>query len=1766
MAQSTLRVALLLAVLVSLHASAATFTVNTTQTNADGACDSTHCSLPDAINAAGANSTADTVAFAIGSGPQTINLPFGFGLNSSTTIDGTTQPGYAGQPLIEIKGSMTIFFLISGNQTIRGLTLTAPSGSTPIDIGGSLGTVTIEKNYIGTTASGNAAGGSPSWGIKAQASSTSSMLIRDNVIGGAVDAGIRLESFDGGLITIENNSVGIGADGSTAVPNRFGIYLNEVRNAVVLRGNTIAANTQHGYVTWEGGAQTIEGNYVGVLPDGTARGNRRNGIQISGPEGAVTIGGPVPAQRNVVSSNLAAGISFMRGTSAATTNVVIQGNFIGVAPDGATPRGNGEAGIYLPDPSFIGFDVAHGNTIGGTAPGEGNVIAHNGADGVNVRIGGYGNRIEGNSIYDNAGLAIDLTSNLTTGDGVTPNDAGDVDQGGGNNYQNFPVLTSATTNGTHVTVSGTLASQATRNYRICVYANRAADASMHGEAETFLGCTTVISDASGNASFTLTTPAPPSSPWVCATATDMTTNDTSELSRNVGIIAAGVLQFSVPAVAVAEEAGTVAVQIQRTGGSTGTVAVTVSTANVSAVAGSDYTATSNPITFVHGETAKTVLVPILQDSLDEAAETFTVALTNPVGGATLGALTESVVTILDDDPSPTLRIDDLSVTEGDSGVVSAAFTVTRGGATAQTITVHYATGNGTAGAPDDYTAASGTLTFAPDEATKTIAVSVNGDGVVESSETFTVTLSSPANAAIADAQGVATIVDDDATPSVSIGDATISEGGTAVFAVTLSGASAQTVTVDYATASGPGGTVTFAPYVTTQTVSVATTQDLVDEPDEHFLVSLSNAVNATLGDASGEGTIVDDDGTPQIAIAAASAVESAAVVSLAVSLSNPSASEISVVWSTADDTATAGSDYAAHTAQTLVIPAFSTTAAITVPLLGDDVAETNETFAVQLSAPSSNAAIANGLATATIVDDDGTPQLSVGDATVVEGTAAAFTVTLSHASSAAVSVRWATADETALAPADYAAASGTLDFAPGQTSKSFEVPGAGDEIIEPAERFVVRLSSPANAVLADAEGTGTIVDDDGSPALTVDDVAVTEGSDAIFTVTLSAPTSATVSVHYATANGTASASDYASTTGTLVLAPGVTAATITVATHGDSIIEPNETFLLDLSSPVHAILADASATATITDDDGSATLTIGDASVTEGANLTFTVTLSGTTSQPVTVQFDSVDATATAGSDYAATTGTLTFANGPATQTLTINGIGDALVEGTETFNVVLHDASGATITDPSALGTILDDDTTPEPIPSIAIAGANVVEGHTGTTTATFSVSLSHASSADVTVAYATGNGSATSGADYGAASGNLHFAAGTTTRSIHVSVVGDTLVESSETFTVTLSNPGNATIAAATATGTIVNDDAESPPPPPPPVTRDPRVSLDPGVRVTECTGGAAVEAIFTVRITPRPDDRIVVHYATTPGSATAGADFEPVNDTLFVKKGQSTATIAVPVRCDSEDEPEETFLLTLNEASGGEIRGPVALATIVDDDIALGRTRAIATVIGATAGAQGSQFRTALRLFNSTDRPVRGLIVLHPAGRAASEGDPSVPYALHAGESRLFADVMQDAGLQGLASADLVALEGTVPTAFIRVYNDGGANGSTGFASQELIPGDALQTGDTAALFVPADLHAFRFNAGMRSLDAGATFEVEVLDAAGQPRSRTSRSIPPNFFLQTSGNDFAGTTLAGGDTIRLTVRAGQLIAYGATIDNITNDPSVQFARKDN
>jgi Calx-beta domain-containing protein len=189
-----------------------------------------------------------------------------------------------------------------------------------------------------------------------------------------------------------------------------------------------------------------------------------------------------------------------------------------------------------------------------------------------------------------------------------------------------------------------------------------------------------------------------------------------------------------------------------------------------------------------------------------------------------------------------------------------------------------------------------------------------------------------------------------------------------------------------------------------------------------------------------------------------------------------------------------------------------------------------------------------------------------------------------------VMVNYATADGTAVAGSDYVATSGTLTFAPGTTTQNITVLVNGDVVAEPNETFFVNLSSPVNATIADAQGVGTILNDD-APAITIADRAMAEGTGGTtpmpFTVTLSVPTTSTVAVAYATAPGTATGGgvDYFDASGTVTFNPGVTSQTITVTLNADALPEPNETFFVNLSSPTNATIARAQAVGTIIDDD-----------------------------------------------------------------------------------------------------------------------------------------------------------------------------------------------------------------------------------------------------------------------------------------------------------------------------------------------------------------------------------------------------------------------------------------------------------------------------------------------------------------------------------------------------------------------------------------------------
>jgi hypothetical protein len=273
-------------------------------------------------------------------------------------------------------------------------------------------------------------------------------------------------------------------------------------------------------------------------------------------------------------------------------------------------------------------------------------------------------------------------------------------------------------------------------------------------------------------------------------------------------------------------------------------------------------------------------------------------------------------------------------------------------------------------------------------------------------------------------------------------------------------------------------------------VTVAVNGDTVDEADEKFRLTLSEAVGGTLSDATGLATIIDDDPVPVMRIEDASIKEGSVGntnVVLTVSLDRPSERTIVALYTTADVTATAGVDYG-QSSDVLTFGAGQTSRTITIPIGADAAVENDETFTVTVAlSTTATASLDKSVATVTIIDDDltpsTTPSLSIADVAAGDegdtGTKpVTITVKLSNPAGRTVAVSYKTADDSATSPADYAAASGRLEFAPGDTSRTFETTIVGDEIVETDHAFKVNLSEPVNATIDDGTATVTINDDD----------------------------------------------------------------------------------------------------------------------------------------------------------------------------------------------------------------------------------------------------------------------------------------------------------------------------------------------------------------------------------------------------------------------------------------------------------------------------------------------------------------------------------------------------------------------------------------------------------------------------------------------------------------------------------------------------------------
>lgn len=713
---------------------------------------------------------------------------------------------------------------------------------------------------------------------------------------------------------------------------------------------------------------------------------------------------------------------------------------------------------------------------------------------------------------------------------------------------------------------------------------------------------------------------------------------------------------------------------------------------------------------------------------------------------------------LDGTPLPTVSVGDVSLTEGDSGTTTAGFPVTLSAPSAYTITVRYATGNGTAKVGADYRSAGDVLTFQPGETQKTVPVTVLGDTLDEDDETFTLTLTEPAGADLGTPRGTATIQDDDSPPTLQVTDVTVQEpssagvdpgffhtSGTEIVdakgrPVRIAGVNwfgmetpsyaphglwvrnykdmmDQMVQLGFNTIRLPFCNQLFDPGVMPNNIDYAINPDLrglnglqvIDKiVDYAGQVGLRIFLDQHRSDAGGgpngsglwytnaypESRWIDDwtmlaqhfADNPTVIGADLNnephgnanwggggandwrlAAERAGNAILAVNpnwliivegveqvnnkfvwwggnLMNAAAFPVRLnvdarlVYSPHDYPASVfqqpwfsdpnypdnlynlwdsywGHLYRQGTAPVL-LGEFGTKLETNTDklwlttmakyLAGDmDGDGTNDLTPGQLGIswtwwswnPDSGD-------TGGILEDDWTTPIqakldALKDIQYPFGSAggpvpAAFTVNLSAASGKTVTVNYTTNDDSAAAGSDYTGKSGTLTFAPGETSKTIGVPVLPDSDVESDETFTLDLSGASGATVADGTGVGTILDagQPTPPTIRVGDVRVTEGdagtTTASFPVTLSAPSSDTVTVDYSTSDGSAvDVQDYQAVGGTVTFAPGETSKTVQVPIVGDKTPEGTETFRLVLSDPSNAVLGTAQGTGTVVDNDAS---------------------------------------------------------------------------------------------------------------------------------------------------------------------------------------------------------------------------------------------------------------------------------------------------------------------------------------------------------------------------------------------------------------------------------------------------------------------------------------------------------------------------------------------------------------------------------------------------
>ncbi len=774
------------------------------------------------------------------------------------------------------------------------------------------------------------------------------------------------------------------------------------------------------------------------------------------------------------------------------------------------------------------------------------------------------------------------------------------------------------------------------------------------------------------------------------------------------------------------------------------------------------------------------------------------------------------------------------------------------------------------------------------------------------------------------------------------------------------------------------GTLMFAPGQIVASFPITILNDSVGEGDQTVLLTLGNPTGGSVLGARRTATltILDDETSINFSLPVYQVNENQGPAVITVTRSGPNlAATVTVDFSTADGSAVAPGDYTA-VAKTLTFGPNVRSLTVPVPIVNDTLVEGTETVGLALrnlvtkSGAATTVLGVRNAATLNILDDDlgGSLQFAKAASSVAEtGGTVILTVTRTGGAASQVTVHYATSDGTATAGLNYTDTSGDLTFGAGAGSQTFTVPIRNDGIATGNQAFTVTLSDPrvlpppgpacpvsANCPTVGALGaaTVTIVDAQQNISFTTDSFTVRESTPtATITLRRGGATTGAATVDFTTSNGTAMAGvDYQFKSGTLTFAAGATAASFTVPIINDNTVRPSRTVILSLANPTGgaAVVAPSQATLTITDDDTAGRVQFSSATYSAAENAgsaLVTLSRSGGTAGGATVQYATSDGTALAGTDYMLSTGTVTFGTGETIKTFSVPLIDNALPDGTRTLNLTLSaPGGGASLGAPStAMLTIIDDEL------SFAFAATNysVVEG---AGQATVTVELSGINAVPVTVNYATSDGTATAGLDYTATTGTLVFPAGgaaTTvrTKNFAVPILQDTLAEGTETVNLTLSAPtpvGVARVVAARSTAvlSILDDDQGG------------AVEFNAAAFAAVESGGVAT---IQVRRTLGLASGVTVDYATSDGTATAGARYVATAGRLTFAVNEVLKTFTIPLINDNIGEGPQTVNLTLTNPKGGATLGGQATAVLtIDDDEPYVRLSAATYAVNEAAGS--------------------------------------------------------------------------------------------------------------------------------------------------------------------------------------------------------------------